>query len=284
MPPPLARSLPVVRTGRKLAGVGDRGAGEALEGSRGGVDAQRDAVGVDLLVDEPVEPLLDLGRGRQLALPLVVEVALGRGLEVQGELAQVGPGVGVAAPAHAGVVPEPALVQVRVVERLRHGHALVRVQLKQAQQEVHGVVGGAGAEGVEGGGRRRLGAAAQHVALGRVARVAHVGQAGSAQQVGDQLQLLDRTLSLQERKREGGIQARSAFRLITLYPTCLKEYPPAQEFAEDAPDRPDVHRVGVMPRAHQDLRCPVVLRHHFLSHVLAFVVLLHPGNKKTNRL
>ena len=52
------------------------GAGEALEGGRVGVDAERDAVGVDLVLDEAVQLLLDLGHARQVALPVVVEGAL----------------------------------------------------------------------------------------------------------------------------------------------------------------------------------------------------------------
>ena len=69
-------SLPVVRAGRQFTGVRHRGAGEALEGGRVGVDAEGDAVGVDLVLDEAVQLLLDLGHAGQVALPVVVEGAL----------------------------------------------------------------------------------------------------------------------------------------------------------------------------------------------------------------
>ena len=65
--------FPVVWAGREFAGVGHCGAGEALEGGRVGVDAERDAVGVDLVLDEAVQLLLHLGHARQLTLPVVVE-------------------------------------------------------------------------------------------------------------------------------------------------------------------------------------------------------------------
>lgn len=54
----------------------------------------------------------------------------------------------------------------------------------------------------------------------------------------------------------------------------LEKNSPAQEFTENAADRPDVHRSRVVSRAHQDLRRPVVLRNHFLSHVLRHIRLL----------
>ena len=65
--------FPVVRAGREFAGVCHCGAGEALECGGVGVDAERDAVGVDLVLDEAVQLLLHLGHARQLTLPVVVE-------------------------------------------------------------------------------------------------------------------------------------------------------------------------------------------------------------------
>jgi hypothetical protein len=100
-------------------------------------------------------------------------------------------GRGVAAGAHAGVVAQPPLVQVGMIQRLRHRDPLVRVQRQHLAQQVDGLVGGGGADGVEGSDAGRLHAAAQHVALGRVARVLQVGERGRPQQVSDQVQLLD---------------------------------------------------------------------------------------------
>ena len=52
------------------------GAGEALEGGRVGVDAEGDAVRVDLVLDEAVQLLLHLGHAGEISLPVVVEGAL----------------------------------------------------------------------------------------------------------------------------------------------------------------------------------------------------------------
>ena len=65
--------FPVVWAGREFAGVCHCGAGEALECGRVWVDAERHAVGVDLVLDEAVQLLLHLGHARQLPLPVVVE-------------------------------------------------------------------------------------------------------------------------------------------------------------------------------------------------------------------
>ena len=52
-------------------------------------------------------------------------------------------------------------------------------------------MGSRGSQRVEGGHGRRLAASGQHVTLGGLAGVLHVGQRGRPQQVRDQLQLLD---------------------------------------------------------------------------------------------
>ena len=59
---------------------------------------------------------------------------LGGGLEVPGVLPHAGRG-GDAAGAHAGVVAEAALVQVRVVQRLRHRDPLLGVQRQHLKEE-----------------------------------------------------------------------------------------------------------------------------------------------------
>ena len=130
---------------------------------------------------------------------------LGGGLEVPGVLPHAGRG-GDAAGAHAGVVAEAALVQVRVVQRLAHADPLLGVQGQHLAQQVDGLVRGRGAEGVERRDGGRLAAPRQHVSLGGLAGVLHVGEGGCAQQVRDQLQLLDRGGGLQHK------QVRSRFR------------------------------------------------------------------------
>ena len=127
------------------------------------------------------------------------------GLEVPGVLPHAGRG-GDAAGAHAGVVAEAALVQVRVVQRLAHADPLLGVQGQHLAQQVDGLVRGRGAEGVERRDGGRLAAPRQHVSLGGLAGVLHVGEGGCAQQVRDQLQLLDRGGGLQHN------QVRSSYR------------------------------------------------------------------------
>lgn len=55
----------------------------------------------------------------------------------------------------------------------------------------------------------------------------------------------------------------------------LEEDPPAKELPENAADAPDVHGGRVMPCSHQDFRCTVILRHHFLGHMLVLVRFFH---------
>lgn len=64
----------------------------------------------------------------------------------------------------------------------------------------------------------------------------------------------------------------------------LEEDASPQQLSEDAAHRPDIDGVGVMAAPHEDLRSPVVLRHHFLSHVSGLVRLLHPGQAKITDL
>ena len=130
-----------------------RRASEALEGGRRGVEAERDTVGdlKDLVLDEPVELVLDLVDARQVTLPRVVKGSVGLWLKVSGvhPVARFG----VAARAHAGVVAEPPLVQVGVVERVSHSDTLLRVQGQHLSQQVNGFVGGSAAQCVQGGHR-----------------------------------------------------------------------------------------------------------------------------------
>ena len=175
------------------------GAGEALEGRGGGVDAEGHPVRVELVLDEFVQPVFHFGHAGKVGFPGVVEEHLGDRLEVSGVLAHAGAGA-VAAGAHAGVVSEPALVQVRVVERLQHPDSLLGVKGEHLAEQVDGLVGGTGAKGVEGGHTGRFSSLGEHVALGSLAGVPHVGEGGRAQQVRDQVQLLDRGGGLQQDK------------------------------------------------------------------------------------
>lgn len=52
---------------------------------------------------------------------------------------------------------------------------------------------------------------------------------------------------------------------------CLEQNATAQELAENATNRPNINRGRVMSRTHQDFRCSIVLRNHFLSHVFWLV-------------
>ena len=190
-----ALSLPVVRAGRELGRVSHRAAGETLESCRAGVDTERHPVRVQLLLDEFMESLLDLAHTGQLHLPQVVEDLLRCRLEVPGVLSHA-LGRALAAGAHTAVVAQSALVQVGMVQSLPHTDPLLRVEGQHLAQEVDGLVGGGGPEGVEGGHGGRFAAPGQHVSLGCLAGVLHVGQGGRPQQVGDQLQLLDRRRGL----------------------------------------------------------------------------------------
>ena len=137
-----------------------------------------------------MQPVFHFGDAGEVVLPGVVEEHLGNGLEVSRVLAHARAGA-VAAGAHARVVSEPALVQVGVVESLQHPDSLLRVEGEHLAEQVDGLVGGAGAQRVERGDAGGLAALGQHVPLGRLAGVPHVGEGGGAQQVCDQVQLLD---------------------------------------------------------------------------------------------
>ena len=77
--------------------------------------------------------VLDLGHAGELLLPLVGKGALRDGLEVADVLARARLLRGEAAGAHARVVAQAALVQVRVVQRLGHRDPLLGVQRQHLQ-------------------------------------------------------------------------------------------------------------------------------------------------------
>lgn len=95
---------------------------EGLEGGALRVDAQWDSLALLVLGDEAVDQLFALPHGQQAVLVAVAEGPLRHGLEVSGVNATAGNGV--TALAHAGVVPQPTLVQVRVREGVRAGDTL----------------------------------------------------------------------------------------------------------------------------------------------------------------
>lgn len=64
----------------------------------------------------------------------------------------------------------------------------------------------------------------------------------------------------------------------------LEEDAPTQQLCKDAAHRPNIDGVGVVPAAHKDLWCSVVLRHNFLSHVPGLIQLLHTGEPKITDL
>ena len=172
-----------------------RAAGETLEGCRAGVDTERHPVRVQLLLDEFMESVLHLAHTGQLHLPQVVEDLLGSWLEVPGVLTHA-LSCALTTGAHTAVVAQSALVKVRMVESLPHTDSLLRVQGQHLAQQVDGLVGGGGPEGVQGSDGGRFASPGEHVSLGCLAGVLHVGQGGRPQQVGDQLQLLYRRRGL----------------------------------------------------------------------------------------
>ena len=172
-----------------------RAAGETLEGCRAGVDTERHPVRVQLLLDEFMQSVLHLAHTGQLHLPQVVEDLLRCRLEVPGVLSHA-LGRALAAGAHTAVVPQSPLVQVGMVQSLPHTDPLLRVQGQHLAQQVDGLVGGGGTQGVEGGDGGRFAAPGEHVSLGCLTGVLHVRQGGRPQQVRDELQLLYRRRGL----------------------------------------------------------------------------------------
>lgn len=57
----------------------------------------------------------------------------------------------------------------------------------------------------------------------------------------------------------------------------LEEDPPTKELAENATYAPNVHGGRVVSRSHQDFRRTIILRHHFLGHVLVLIRFFHSG-------
>lgn len=115
------------------------------------------------------------------------------------------------------------------------------------------------ADTVEARGHIGLGPLLEDMQAGRLASVLHRRRLGRAQQVGDQVQLLN---------------------------GCgrLEEYASVEQLGKDAPHRPHVDRLGIVARAHQQLRGPIVLGDHLLGHVAIAIRLLHPGETEITNL
>lgn len=56
---------------------------------------------------------------------------------------------------------------------------------------------------------------------------------------------------------------------------CLEEDSSTKELAKNATNAPNVHGCCVVSRPHQDFRRAIILRHHFLSHVLVLIRFFH---------
>lgn len=138
-----------------------------------------------------------------------------------------------------------------MVEGVDHADPLVGVQGEHLAQEVDGLVGHAGGQGVQVGDRGRLGASREDVSFGGLAGELHVVDAGGAKEIGDEFQLLDGALGLEQNAS-------------------------AQKLAKDAAHAPHVDGRGVVFGAHEDLGSAVVLRHDLLSHVFAAVLFFDP--------
>jgi len=103
------------------------GAGKTLECRRRWINAEGNSVAIDLVQNESVQFVFNFVDTSQVPLPLVAKGSLGLRLEISGVLPDSGRG-GDAAGAHAGVVAQPALVQVGMVECLDDPDSLFRVQ------------------------------------------------------------------------------------------------------------------------------------------------------------
>ncbi len=161
---------------------------ESLVGGRVWVDAQRHRAFLAHVRQPLVDMVLGIVDVRELLVAVVVD-EVGGGLEIAAEL-QAGVRAQTAV-AHARMIPEPALVQVAVLQRLLGRHSLVRVPGKQRQQQLLRVV-------VLGDLADHLHAArlerpvVRDVAARRVTGGAHLVGAGRAQDVDDLVDLLER--------------------------------------------------------------------------------------------
>ena len=150
-----------------------------------------------------------------------------------------------AAAAHARVVPEAALVQIAVLQRLFGTHPFVGVPAEQLQQQLLGVV-------VLGNLADHLHVARLHLAIlrdvatRRVACGAHLVKTWRAEYVDYFVDLFERV----------GRQEKDLA---------------VEQLAVDAAHAPHVHREVVVFGAEEELRCAVVLRDHLLGHVAVLV-------------
>ena len=214
-----------------------------------GVDAERHGALLAHVGEPLVYELLGVvDVGEPLVAVVVDEVA--RGLRVAVEL-QAGLGAH-AARAHARVIAQLALLQVAVLQRLLGTHSFVRIPGEQREEQLARLV----VLGylIEQYVVARLGLALRlcHVALGRLARGAHLVERGRAEHVDDLVHLLERI---------GGQEHDLA----------------VEELAVDAADTPHVDGEVVVLGAEEELGRAVVLRDDLLGHVAVLVELDDSG-------
>ena len=194
--------------------------------------------------------VLDLWDAGQVSLPLIVERSLCRWLELSGVLPH--PWCwSMAATTHARMVSKPALIQIRVIESLCNSNSLVRVQSQHLAEQVDRLVSNGRWKCVEGWQWWRLLTSGQHVAFGSLASELHVWQWRRAEEICDQLQLLNWRLRLEENSS-------------------------TEKLSKNAANAPHVHGSCVMLGSHEDFRSSVILSDNLLGHVPWLVWFLNP--------
>ena len=142
--------------------------------------------------------VLDLGDAGQFAFPMIIELPFGHWFKVSCVVPPVAVVAGRAASAHTGVIAQAALVQVGVIEGLRHVDAFLGIQGKHLAQEMHGLVSHGGRERVQVLDAGLLWSPGGDVALGGLARKLHVVRRGRSKEISDELELLDGRLGLEQ--------------------------------------------------------------------------------------
>lgn len=119
---------------RNLRRMPRRRPDEGLEGGALRVDAQRHSFSLLMFRDEAMDQLFALPDGQQAVLVAVAEGSLSHRLEVPSVDAAAGNRV--AALTHAGVVPQPTLVQVWVGQGVTARDTLRRIEDQHTTEEV----------------------------------------------------------------------------------------------------------------------------------------------------
>lgn len=244
----------------------------------------------------PRKSTFNLLHGRQFLFPMVVERCGRLTLELLRVLSHT-TGRRVAALAHARMVPQPALVQIGMCQRVHHrypfilqrNHTLKPVNWQKSSKYVRDRT--QASDTVNAPPR---GWPANSACKGRTdwAVWALASACGSVR-----LRMRTSCLpwsacpavrwSVPVAGRGFGPENRTwikPFHISNGYASYLEEYPTTQQLAEYAADRPDVDGGCVVFSPHQDLGCPVILRHYLLGHVFAHVWLFHACQTKITDL